>query len=73
MSGSSNVGSVRAMAMACTAADVMTKAPLVTVAPDATLSDAARLLHDHQIGVLPVVAGDDVVGVLSTADLLRTF
>jgi CBS domain-containing protein len=43
----------------------------VTVAPDATLSDAAKLLSKHRIGAL-VITGPErcVVGILSERDIV---
>jgi CBS domain-containing protein len=50
--------------------DVM-QTEVVTVAPDATLKEAARLLVEHRISGLPVVdAAGEVVGVVSEADIL---
>lgn len=54
-----------------TAADVMTRA-LVTVSPDATLRQAARLMASRNITALPVVdAAGQVVGLVSDSDLVR--
>ena len=51
-------------------ADVMTIDP-VCVGVDATLEDAAHLLHDNSISGLPVVdAAGALVGVLSQTDLV---
>lgn len=46
---------------------------VVTIAPDATLVDASRLLADHQIGAVIVVRGDSVAGILSERDIVRHF
>jgi CBS domain-containing protein len=55
------------------AGGVMT-CPAVTVAPDATVTQAARLMHDHRVKHLPVVdAGGELVGIVSRGDLLRVF
>ena len=51
-------------------ADVMTKNP-VTVQPDAALSEIAALLEAHRIKRVPVVANDQVVGIVSRANLLH--
>jgi CBS domain-containing protein len=52
-------------------ADVMSK-PAITVTPDATILDAARLMLQHHISGLPVVdAGGAVVGIVSEGDLLH--
>lgn len=62
-----------ARAMARNAAAVMT-APAVTVASDATLTAAARLMHRHHVKRLPVVdATGTLVGMVSRADLLMVF
>jgi acetoin utilization protein AcuB len=49
-------------------AEVMSDQP-VTVWPDEPVEVAARLLVDHAIGCLPVVAGDRLVGILTKSDL----
>jgi CBS domain-containing protein len=51
--------------------DVMTRT-VVTIAPDARLEEAARLLREHHVSGLPVVAPPHrVVGVLSERDIVR--
>ena len=46
--------------------------PAVTVRPDATVKEAARLLTEHGITAMPVVdAQGALVGVVSEADLIR--
>jgi acetoin utilization protein AcuB len=49
-------------------AEVMTGQP-VTVWPDEPVEVAARLLVDHAIGCLPVVADQGLVGILTQSDL----
>ena len=50
---------------------VMTGPP-VTVAPDSTTEEAARLMLRHRIGCLPVLAPDGApIGLLTETDLLR--
>jgi len=45
--------------------------PVITVDPDASIKEAARLLVRHGISALPVVdAGGALVGIVSEADLL---
>ncbi|MCX4472888.1 inosine 5'-monophosphate dehydrogenase [Micromonospora sp. MW-13] len=61
----------RVKAGATLAGDLMT-APAVTVAPDASLVEAARLMTDRRVKRLPVV--DDLgrlVGIVTRGDLLR--
>jgi CBS domain-containing protein len=53
-----------------TAADVMTR-EVISVPPDATLRQAARLMTQHGISALPVVKGGVVVGIVSETDLLQ--
>jgi acetoin utilization protein AcuB len=48
---------------------VMRPDPLV-VAPDAPLAEAASLLRDESVGVLPVVKDGRLVGLLGGADLV---
>jgi CBS domain-containing protein len=63
----------RAKAAGATAAELMT-APAVTVGPDASVAEAARLLHRHRIKRLPVVdPAGPLLGIVSRADLLKVF
>ncbi|WP_055469602.1 CBS domain-containing protein [Streptomyces ardesiacus] len=56
-----------------TASDVMTT-PAVTVHPDATLAQAARIMAQRKVKRLPVVnAGGLLEGIVSRADLLKVF
>jgi CBS-domain-containing membrane protein len=53
------------------AKDVMTS-PVVTVGPDASVTDVARLLLERHISAAPVVDGDGaLLGVVSEGDLMR--
>lgn len=53
------------------ASDVMTK-NVVTVAPEVTVADIAKLLLDRRITAVPVVEADGrIVGIVSEADLVR--
>jgi CBS domain-containing protein len=56
-----------------TAGTLMT-APAITIAPDATIPAAARLMNAHHIRRLPVVDEDGkLVGIVSRRDLLSVF
>ena len=44
---------------------------VLTVEPDSSLAEAARLLRDERIGALPVVSGGHLVGILARSDLLE--
>ncbi|MFC6875028.1 CBS domain-containing protein [Halobellus marinus] len=48
-------------------------APLVTVGPSATARRAAEMLDDHDIHRLVVVDDLDVVGIVSTTDIVRNY
>ena len=50
--------------------DVMSRA-VVTVAPSDTIHSAAARLTDHEISGAPVVERDELVGIVSEADLIR--
>jgi CBS domain-containing protein len=49
---------------------VMTRGP-VTIAPDQTVYDATALMERHDVHHLLVVEHDRMVGILSSADLLK--
>lgn len=51
-------------------AEIMTRTP-TTIAPDAPLAEAARLLVATKAGALPVVEGDTLVGIVSEIDVLK--
>lgn len=46
---------------------------LITVGPEDTVEEAARLMLKHKIGGLPVVAGGKLAGIVTTSDLLAAF
>ncbi len=55
-----------------TVGDVMTRDP-ETVEPDATLEQAATLMHMHDVSRLPVVDGQgSLVGILARGDVVRS-
>ena len=63
----------QAKAAGDTAAELMT-APAVTIGPDASVAEAARLLHRHGIKRLLVVdPAGPLLGIVSRADLLKVF
>ena len=63
----------RAKAAGGTAAELMTSPP-VTIGPDASVAEAARLLHRHGIRRMPVVdPAGPLLGIVSRADLLKVF
>lgn len=53
-----------------TVADVMTF-PVVTIGPDAPLDEIVATMERHRIKRIPVMQGDQVVGIVSRANLLR--
>jgi len=55
-----------------TVADVMTK-EVMTVSEDTTLEEAARIMADNKIGGLPVMRGQEVVGLITETDLFKIF
>ncbi len=62
-----------AKAMARNAAALMTS-PAVTVRPEATLTEAARLMHRRGVKRLPVVDQEGrLAGLVSRADLIQAF
>jgi acetoin utilization protein AcuB len=45
---------------------------LATVHPLDTIEHAARELHDRRIGCLPVVADGELVGIITSSDMMQT-
>ena len=58
-------------AVGATVADVMTTDP-VTVAPDATIEDVATLFVERDVSRVPVLDGDELVGIVSKSDIERS-
>jgi CBS domain-containing protein len=40
-----------------------------TILPDATVEQAARLMRDHRVGLLPVVENETLFGIITDRDL----
>jgi CBS domain-containing protein len=56
-----------------TAADLMTS-PAITVGPDASVAEAARIMYDRRVKRLPVVnPSGHLLGIISRADVLAVF
>ncbi|MCX6043334.1 MAG: CBS domain-containing protein [Caldilinea sp.] len=49
---------------------VMTYSP-VTISPSATIQEAAERMLEHQVSGLPVVRGNQLVGILTESDIFR--
>jgi CBS domain-containing protein len=45
--------------------------PVVSVAPDTPLDEAAQVMQEHKLGSLPVVDRNRIVGIVTETDLLR--
>ncbi|WP_116245592.1 CBS domain-containing protein [Nocardiopsis sp. FIRDI 009] len=66
-------GAARDKARATSAAELMTR-PAVTVGPDSSVVEAARLMERRGVKHLPVVDEEGrLVGIVSRSDLLRVF
>jgi acetoin utilization protein AcuB len=52
------------------AGDIMTRNP-VTVSPETPIEEAAKILNDKGIGCLPVVSNDELMGIITTCDMLN--
>jgi len=52
------------------AKDIMT-APLITIDPNADLTEAAKLMADNNINRLPVMEDDKLVGLISSTDIVK--
>ena len=55
-----------------TAAEAMTS-PALTVRPTQQSAEVARIMVEHRVNRVPVVAGGKLVGIVSRADLVRAF
>lgn len=55
-----------------TAGEAMTSPP-VTIDPGRPIAEAAKLMVERTINRLPVIDGDELVGIVTRADLVRAF
>ena len=53
-----------------TVSRIMTREP-ARVSASTTVKDALRMMIDHRYGALPVMDGKEVVGIITTTDLLK--
>lgn len=44
---------------------------VITIAPDVSVKEAARVMIEKKIGCLPVVESDELVGLITETDILR--
>lgn len=44
---------------------------VITISPDATVKEAARVMMEKKIGCLPVLEGENLVGIVTETDILR--
>lgn len=51
--------------------DVM-KTPVVWTGPNTTATDAAKIMIKHNVGALPVVENDSIIGIITRTDLIKT-
>ncbi len=61
-----------AKAAARTVGEAMT-APAITIGPETSVSEAARLMSEHGVNRLPVLRRDELIGIVTRADLVRAF
>ena len=47
--------------------------PPITIHPDASVEEAALVMAERKIGCLPVLEGEELVGLVTETDLLRYF
>jgi acetoin utilization protein AcuB len=50
--------------------EIMTK-EVYTVTPSTTIEEAAKLINEKRVNSLPVVLGDELLGIITTCDLLN--
>ena len=53
--------------------DQVMSSPVITVAPECPLEEAASLMIEHRIGSLPVVETGKLVGIITETDIFKQF
>ncbi len=51
-----------------TVESLMTKS-VISVSPNQNIEEAARLMHDHNIGAIPVIEGNHISGMVTDRDI----
>lgn len=54
------------------ASEIMQSEP-ITVAPDTTIKEASMMLLDNRVSSLPVVEGNELVGIVTGKDMLEYY
>lgn len=60
----------RLLLVTLTVVDLMTSEP-VTISPDDTIQEAAELMLENQVSGIPVLQGDQVVGIITESDIFK--
>jgi predicted transcriptional regulator len=47
--------------------------PAIVISPDATVEEAAHVMAERKIGCLPVLDGEELLGMVTETDVLRYF
>lgn len=68
-----NFDELRATFETKTVGDVMTSHTIISTTEDTPIEEAAQLLYQHKIGCVPVMRGDELVGILTETDVMRAF
>jgi CBS domain-containing protein len=55
-----------------TVGEIMTRS-VITIGPDASAREGARLMLEHKIGALPVLDDGRLVGIITETDIVRAF
>jgi CBS domain-containing protein len=50
---------------------VLQRMHLTSASPDATVYDVAQQMTHHQVGAIPILTGDELVGIFSERDLMQ--
>jgi acetoin utilization protein AcuB len=65
-----SIWEINALLARLTVSEVMSRLVIV-VDSNRSVADAAHLMLDHQIGALPVVEGERLVGIVTESDFVR--
>ena len=57
--------------MARVRVDEIMTSPVLTIDADATIAEAANLMFERRIGAVPVLDGGQLVGIMSSSDVLQ--
>ncbi len=53
--------------------DKVMQRPVLAIEESCTITNAAKFMLEHEVGCLPIMRGDEIVGIITDTDIFKTF